>query len=217
MDSNQDNEITDEYDKEFINLLMGKIVLISLLEIEKQTAKLKKHDQLRVKSWCKKLCQVTNNIEWKKNRNLHAICLLDNVLNERFEEPYNKFAPEGAIPIINKTIVKSKLSPKFLRSTISMQNQNVNVRQDRSYQPSQKKENSFNRSIKQKETDININISNIRAQNDNEQLKTIISQLQNEGKKKDSMIQKLKEDKMKMEKRIQELEKMLSSFMEMEK
>ena len=98
-----------------------------------------------------------------------------------------------------------------------MQNQNVNVRQDRSYQPSQKKENSFNRSIKQKENDININISNIRAQNDNEQLKTIISQLQNEGKKKDSMIQKLKEDKMKMEKRIQELEKMLSSFMEMEK
>lgn len=213
MDSNQDNEITDEYDKEFINLLMGKIVLISLLEIEKQTAKLKKHDQLRVKSWCKKLCQVTNNIEWKKNRNLHAICLLDNVLNERFEEPYNKFAPEGSIPIINKTIVKSKLSPKFLNSTISMQNQNVNnSRQERVYQ---KKENSFNRSVKQ--NDNNINISNIRAQNENEQLKNVISQLQIEGKKKDGIIQKLKEDKMKMEKRIQELEKMLSTFMEMEK
>ena len=32
MDSNQDNEITDEYDKEFINLLMGKlnVLIISI-------------------------------------------------------------------------------------------------------------------------------------------------------------------------------------------
>ena len=52
---------------------------------------------------------------------------------------------------------------------------------------------------------------------DFEKLKNVISQLQNEGKKKDGIIQKLKEDKMKMEKRIQELEKMLSTFMEMEK
>ena len=94
-----------------------------------------------------------------------------------------------------------------------MQNQNVNnSRQERVYQ---KKENSFNRSVKQ--NDNNINISNIRAQNENEQLKNVINQLQIEGKKKDGIIQKLKEDKMKMEKRIQELEKMLSTFMEMEK
>ena len=94
-----------------------------------------------------------------------------------------------------------------------MQNQNVNnSRQERVYQ---KKENSFNRSVKQ--NDNNINISNIRAQNENEQLRNVISKLQIEGKKKDGIIQKLKEDKMKMEKRIQELEKMLSTFMEMEK
>ena len=117
MDShNQDYEITDEFDKELVNLL---------LEIEKQTQKLKKHDQLRVKAWCKKLCQVTNNTEWKKNRNLHAICLLDNVLNEHFESPYNKFPPEGAVPMINKTLVKAKLSQKFLKSTITTQNPNV--------------------------------------------------------------------------------------------
>ena len=30
-----------------------------------------------------------------------------------FESPYNKFAPEGSIPIISKSIVKSKLSNKF--------------------------------------------------------------------------------------------------------
>lgn len=39
---NQDYEITDEFDKELVNLL---------LEIEKQTQQLKKHDKLRVKAW----------------------------------------------------------------------------------------------------------------------------------------------------------------------
>ena len=76
--------ITDEYDKEFISLM---------LTIEQKSDILNKYDKLRIKNWCKKLCQVTNNVEWKKNRNLHAICILDSILNEHFEEPYNKFPP----------------------------------------------------------------------------------------------------------------------------
>lgn len=35
------------------------------------------------------------------------------IINNHFEDPYNKFAPEGSIPIISKSIVKSKLSNKF--------------------------------------------------------------------------------------------------------
>jgi len=35
------------------------------------------------------------------------------IINNSFEDPYNKFAPEGNIPIISKSIVKSKLSNKF--------------------------------------------------------------------------------------------------------
>jgi len=35
------------------------------------------------------------------------------IINNHFESPYNKFAPEGSIPIISKSIVKSKLSKKF--------------------------------------------------------------------------------------------------------
>ena len=106
--------ITDEYDREFITLM---------ITIEKKSEGLSKHDKLRIKSWCKKLCQVTNNIEWKKNRNLHAICILDSILNEHFEEPYNKFPPEGSVPILNKALVKSKLSKKFFEETIKMQNE----------------------------------------------------------------------------------------------
>ena len=108
------DNITDEYDREFISLM---------ITIEKKSEKLKKHDKLRIKNWCKKLCQVTNNVEWKKNRNLHAICILDSILNEHFEEPYNKFPPEGSVPILNKALVKSKLSKKFFEETIKMQNE----------------------------------------------------------------------------------------------
>ena len=35
------------------------------------------------------------------------------IINNHFEDPYNKFAPDGSIPIISKSIVKSKLSNKF--------------------------------------------------------------------------------------------------------
>ena len=108
----EDNEITDDYDREFISLM---------LTIEKRSEILNKYDKLRIKNWCKKLCQITNNIEWKKNRNLHAICILDSILNEHFEEPYNKFPPEGSVPILNKTLVKSKLSKKFFEETANIQ------------------------------------------------------------------------------------------------
>lgn len=206
----QDPEITDEFDQEFLNLLV---------EIEKQTVKLNRHDQLRVKSWCKKLCQITNNVEWKKNRNLHAICILDNIINERFEDPYNKFAPESPVPIINKTVVKAKLSQKFLKSTINLKNQ-VPLKQNNNYNKlessqskrEQSKEN--NREIEEKTMKSDRNTESEAA---NMQIKEIICKLQKEGIIKDKLIKKLKDDKMKMEKRIQELERMISNFMLLEK
>ena len=35
------------------------------------------------------------------------------MLINNLEQPYNKFAPEGSIPIISKSLVKSRLSNKF--------------------------------------------------------------------------------------------------------
>jgi hypothetical protein len=35
------------------------------------------------------------------------------VLNNKFETPYNKFPPEGSVPIISKALVKSQLSNNF--------------------------------------------------------------------------------------------------------
>jgi len=50
---------------------------------------------------------------WKRNRNLHTIALLDNVINNKFDDPYNKLAQDSPIPLISKTKVKSKLSKNF--------------------------------------------------------------------------------------------------------
>jgi len=220
------NEITDEYDKEFINLIM---------EIEKKSSSLNKYDQLRVRNWCKKLCQVTNNIEWKKNRNLHAICILDGVLNKHFEEPYNKFPGDGPVPILSKTLVKSKLSKKFIKNSEKIQNElnsieNINKYEELQRQnqqqisPQQNINNNNNNNNKKNNIPFVDNFGEIQYDNivmknkaNNNDLKEYINILETKLKEKDKEIDKLKEDKKKLEKRVEEIEKMLNSLMEMEK
>ena len=247
-----DDQITDEYDREFIALIT---------DIEQRCRKLDKHDKLRIESWCKKLCQVTNNIEWKKNRNLHAISLLDMILNNRFEEPYNKFAPEGPIPVLSKTLVKSRLSNKFWKATQRIydavnNSNNVNYEEDMYQQPQnmmmppqQVNENKFERefenypvnqqirnpavangqqkfkSNKNKYIQNNniINNNDYQGNNNNatneelQNMKNLILKLQNDLAQKDNIIQNQKEEKLRLTKRVDELERMLSTFLAMDK
>jgi hypothetical protein len=246
-----DDQITDEYDREFIALIT---------DIEQRCRKLDKHDKLRIESWCKKLCQVTNNIEWKKNRNLHAISLLDMILNNRFEEPYNKFAPEGPIPVLSKTLVKSRLSNKFWKATQriydAVNNVNNNYEDDMYQQPQnmmmpqqQVNENKFEnefenypvnqqirnpavangqqkfKSNKNKYIQNNnmINNNDYQGNNNNatneelQNMKNLILKLQNDLAQKDNIIQNQKEEKLRLTKRVDELERMLSTFLAMDK
>jgi hypothetical protein len=246
-----DDQITDEYDREFIALIT---------DIEQRCRKLDKHDKLRIESWCKKLCQVTNNIEWKKNRNLHAISLLDMILNNRFEEPYNKFAPEGPIPVLSKTLVKSRLSNKFWKATQriydAVNNVNNNYEDDMYQQPQnmmmppqQVNENKFEnefenypvnqqirnpavangqqklKSNKNKYFQNNniINNNDYQGNNNNatneelQNMKNLILKLQNDLAQKDNIIQNQKEEKLRLTKRVDELERMLSTFLAMDK
>ena len=217
--------ITDEYDREFITLM---------ITIEKKSEGLSKHDKLRIKSWCKKLCQVTNNIEWKKNRNLHAICILDSILNEHFEEPYNKFPPEGSVPILNKALVKSKLSKKFFEETIKMQNEEQFGQQSSEEKQNYNDNNNINNNdnnissgsrtkLRNKSNNINNNdfnnSSSINVQSNkiiNEQQKEI-DRLNEILKQKDLEIDTLIREKGQMQKHIQELEQMVGKFMEIAK
>jgi len=203
------DNITDEYDKEFISLM---------LTIERRSEVLNKYDKLRIKNWCKKLCQVTNNIEWKKNRNLHAICILDSVLNEHFEYPYNKFPPEGSVPILNKALVKSQLSKKFFIEASKIQNE------EQSEQNSNNDNNSnINNTIKKNinNQNYNANENNIVINEGNEEIineqKKEIERLNNLLKQKDLEIANLINDKNKMQEYIEDLEQKINGFMELEK
>ena len=212
------DEITDEYDKEFISLM---------ITIEKKSNKLNKHDKLRIKNWCKKLCQVTNNIEWKKNRNLHAICILDAILNEKFEEPYNKFPPEGSVPILNKALVKSKLSKKFYEETIRMQNEEQEQWQDNDEDSKNFSANDYNESVNMKKKFRSQNKNNMKHFNkmdNNIQSNEIINEQQKEIerlnqalKEKDFEISNLIKEKGQMQKHIEELEQMIGKIMEEKK
>ena len=195
--------LTDEYDKEFISLM---------LTIEKKSEILNKYDKLRIKNWCKKLCQITNNVEWKKNRNLHAICILDSVLNEHFEEPYNKFPPEGSVPILNKTLVKSKLSKKFFEEALKMQNVGNNNENE------ENEENNENGNYNENaENQINNNmvINEENGEIISEQKKEI-ERLNNALKEKDSKINNLIKEKNEMKEYINKLEQKINELMKME-
>jgi len=214
--------ITDEYDKEFISLMLA---------IEQKSDILNKYDKLRIKNWCKKLCQVTNNVEWKKNRNLHAICILDSILNEHFEEPYNKFPPEGSVPILNKALVKSKLSKKFFEEAFKMQNEEQQQGQidNNENMNNQKFENNKNNNIQNQNfynfnntnkiinnASINNKISEGNEEIINEQKKEI-ERLNSLLQQKDLEIGNLINEKNKMKEYIEVLEQKINSFMELDK
>ena len=202
------DNITDEYDKEFITLMVT---------IERRSEVLNKYDKLRIKNWCKKLCQVTNNVEWKKNRNLHAICILDSVLNEHFEYPYNKFPPEGSVPILNKALVKSQLSKKFFEEALKMQNEGQSESISNNNENNNNNQN-FRKNIQNQNYNADNNMV-INEGNDeiiNEQKKQI-ERLNNIIKKKDAEIMNLIDEKNKMAEYIGELEQKINGFMELEK
>ena len=93
------------------------IIYNKYIEIEKQSIICDKHTKIRITSWCKRLCQITENLYWKKNRNLHAIFLLNMIINKKFESPYNKFPPQDSLPILSRPLVNSTLTDKFWKTT----------------------------------------------------------------------------------------------------
>ena len=98
-------KFNDDFDAEFVHLM---------LEIQNLIINFCKSDKLKINSWAKILCAPTVNIEFKKNRNLYAIQLLDNVLNGKLEEPFNKFAKDKELKKLDPILVKSQLTTKFV-------------------------------------------------------------------------------------------------------
>ena len=183
---------------------------------------------------------MTNNYEWRKNRNLHAICLLDMILNNRFEEPYNKFPNDGPLPLLSKPIIKSKLSKKFWLYSQYLESQNCLNNEDDCSSSENNNKNSFafenNNYIfngnkmkfktnynRPKSSGIKLNNNISKNRINNKKIKTndideinklneIIYNLQYELNKQDFIINNQINEKMKLQKRISELEQIIKNF-----
>lgn len=80
------------------------------------------------------------------------------ILNNRFEEPYNKFPGDGPIPLLSKPIVKSKLSKKFWLYSQYLESQNL-INSEDEFSSSDNYNNNIN--------EIEENDNNINYMNDN--------------------------------------------------
>lgn len=149
---------SERYQKEFVYLIQ---------EIEKRKKDFPKIVQIRVNKWIRKFAEVCGNLEWEKNRNLHAIFLLDNILNNSFEEPYDKQPKDEHLPIISKTLVKSKLSKRFLDlvGIIDLRSKKL----DNSNLDNDIKDSNIPNYIDYNNKDFNENLSSMNANNNNNQ------------------------------------------------
>ena len=163
------------------------------------------------------------------------------IMNNRYEEPYNKFPEDGPIPLLSKPLVVSKLSKKFWLYSQYMRNENLLKSEENLEEKEDNNSNHIdnieeNNDIEQIPEKININKSNniqkrirpksniikgnnnrnknIKQENINEieQLNKLIYSLQNELNKQDYIINSQINEKMKLTKRIQELEQVLNNF-----
>ena len=84
-----------------------------MLEVEERYKNFGRHERIRIEQWSKKLCQVTTNPAWKRNRNLYAMILTDCVLCGKLSKPFTLVPPESYLPVLSKAEINSKLSAKF--------------------------------------------------------------------------------------------------------
>ena len=160
-----------------------------------------KHAKIRIRAWCKKLCQITTNIIWKKNRNLHALSLLDMILNGRFEEPYNKFPPDGPLTFLSLPDVKSRLSNKIL-SYAKLVFDSPECKKNRN-------ESSINLLNNNKNNKMKLEINKC---NDPELLKRLIDKLNDKIELTRKIILEQNEEKKILTKKVSRLESLLKSY-----
>lgn len=129
--------------------------------------------------------------------------MLDMILNNNLETPYNKFAPEGSVPIISKSLVKSKLSNKFHEIV-----NNHHFKNDEIFKANESE--IIKDKLKSKEIFKNY-------EDDLYELKNEIVKLKNEIKTKDDVIKTQNEDKNKLENKIKELEIFLANLVKISK
>lgn len=163
------------------------------------------------------------------------------LINNSYEEPYNKFVPEGPLPILSKTLVTSKLTPKFWKRTKKIyqylsgvddgnneqqyiqqeygdENDNYN---DNYYPQKEEADNQrcyYNTHRDQRNYNNNYNHNEYCDKDiEIERLQNIIIKLQNDLIRKEQIIQQQHNDKIDLTNRLNDLEKIVSSLISSQK
>ena len=94
-----------KYDNEFLGLLN---------EIGIRLTNFNKHDKLKIKSWINLLTIPCDTNETKRNRNLYAIKLINQMINGKLEEPFTKHANGlSDLKWLSAHNIKAELTKKF--------------------------------------------------------------------------------------------------------
>lgn len=78
---------------------------------------LNKLEKVRVNMWAKKLCQVTVNSVWKRNRNSYARTLLEMLELGKLQTPFDRLPQQGHLPIIQTTQTTFKRPSTSMKPT----------------------------------------------------------------------------------------------------
>jgi hypothetical protein len=164
------------------------------------------------------------------------------ILNNRYEEPYNKYPADGPLPLLSKPIVISKLSKKFWLYSEYLRNEEI-LSQEPSLEENEDNYDNFEERYNERQIPLN-NINDIQIKEDMKirpksnyeyggnygkrknnskrnnrnnvqeinHLNDIILKLQSELNKQDFIINSQINEKMKLAKRIHELEQVLKNF-----
>ena len=201
------DEHSNLYDIEFLGLLK---------EINKRLDKYSKNDIMKIQSWIKYFMLPVETLKGKKNRNLYAIKLINNLINGRIEEPFTKFAKSpNDMKWLSFQIIKSELSKKFYDEI------NCDKVEQEGYEQYKKlnEENKNNEDIEDSENqlrnnldhyDVNDNINELdKEQNELDKFKlgSIIQVLTEKNKVKDEEIEQLQSEINEMKNTIITLEK----------
>ena len=144
-----------KYDNEFIGLLN---------EIGIRLQKFNKCDNLKIKSWINILMMPCKSSMDKKNRNLYAILLINQMVNGKLEEPFIKFASNTSdLKQLSPATIKSELTKKFYEEIDFEKIENFGYSQQKQFIQNHPK---IAEQIKEKENNLN-NKMNINKKNKN--------------------------------------------------
>jgi len=132
-DLNEDNNAQEEeepikifdskYDNEFVGLLN---------EIGIRLPNFNKQDKLKIKSWISLLTIPCNTTDTKKNRNLYAIKLINQMINGKLEEPFTKYANGlNDLKWLSPIDIKAELTKKFFEEIDFNKIENYGINQQK--------------------------------------------------------------------------------------